>query len=204
MEWQVRPGLTPYDDALLDMEVRAAAIHEGTQAERVLLVEHPPLYTAGTSAKVEDLTDPGRFPVFQTGRGGQYTYHGPGQRTVYPAIDLTRRNRDVRAYVTDLENWIIAALSRFDIVGRAIPERVGVWVDTPAGEAKVAAIGVRVRKWVTLHGMAVNVAPDLSHYGGIVPCGLPDYPVTSLAALGTDATMADFDAALRDTCPFDD
>ncbi|MGB3723087.1 MAG: lipoyl(octanoyl) transferase LipB [Pacificimonas sp.] len=202
MEWQINPGVTPYEDALADMDARAAAIHAGDAPERVLLVEHPPLYTGGTSADAADLTDPGRFPVHDTGRGGQYTYHGPGQRVVYPAIDLTRRGRDVRAYVTALEDWIIASIARFGVTGRAIPQRVGVWVDTPSGEAKIAAIGVRVRKWITLHGMAINVAPDLSHYGGIVPCGLPDYPVTSLEALGIRASMSDLDAALREACPF--
>ncbi len=201
-EWQVWPGLTPYDVSLSDMEARAAAIHGGTASERILLVEHPPLYTGGTSANAADLTDPGRFPVYDTGRGGQYTYHGPGQRVVYPAVDLTKRDRDVRAYVTALEIWIIASIGRFGIAGRAIPGRVGVWVDTPAGEAKIAAIGVRVRKWITLHGLAINVAPDLSHYDGIVPCGLPDYPVTSLAALGIEAGLAQMDDALRATCPF--
>ncbi|MBV7255192.1 lipoyl(octanoyl) transferase LipB [Pacificimonas sp. WHA3] len=201
-EWQVREGLTPYQAALDEMDVQAAGIHDGSLEERVLLVEHPPLYTAGTSAKREDLTDPDRFPVYMTGRGGQYTYHGPGQRVVYPAIDLTRHGRDIRAYVARLEGWIIDALRTFGIHGRAIDGRVGVWVDTKSGEAKIAAIGVRVRKWVTLHGFAVNVTPDLSHYGGIVPCGLAEFPVTSLSALGIDADMKVFDAALRAARPF--
>ena len=201
MEWDVRPGLTPYPDALADMSARAAAIHEGTAGERILLVEHPPLYTSGTSAKADDLTDPTRFPVFHAGRGGEYTYHGPGQRVIYPSLDLKARGRDVRAYVAALEGWIIAALREFGVTGEVREGRVGVWVATAKGEAKIAAIGVRIRRWVTMHGAAINVAPDLSHYDGIVPCGLT-LPVTSLEALGVDTAMSSLDAALHRTSPF--
>ncbi|MEE4350402.1 MAG: lipoyl(octanoyl) transferase LipB [Pacificimonas sp.] len=200
IKWQVSEDLTPYPDAVASMENRATAVFHGSAPERIWLVEHPPLYTAGTSAKADDLLDP-RFPVFNSGRGGEYTYHGPGQRVVYPAVDLRVRGRDVRAYVQTLEQWIIAALAEFGISGEVRCGRIGVWVATPAGEAKIAAIGVRIRRWITLHGLSINVDPDLDHFGGIVPCGLP-YPVTSLAALGAQATMADVDAALRKTCPF--
>ena len=200
-EWIVAAGLTPYRQAVADMEARVEAIRRGEAPERIWLVEHPPIYTAGTSAGDADLVDPNRFPVFETGRGGQYTYHGPGQRVGYIMLDLNARGRDVRCFVDAVEHWIVDALASFGVTGFLAPRRVGVWVETPAGEAKVAAIGVRVRRWVTFHGFAVNIATDLSHYGGIVPCGLPDYPVTSLAALGVEATLADFDDRMRASLP---
>lgn len=200
-EWRVEPGLTDYAEALAAMETRVAAIRDGAAAEQIWLVEHPPVYTAGTSAIDSDLVDADRFPVFRTGRGGQYTYHGPGQRVGYVMLDLDRRGRDVRCFVDAIEEWIIAALAHFGVIAFKAEGRVGVWTATPAGEAKIGAIGVRVRRWVSFHGFAVNVAPDLSHFGGIVPCGLPDYPVTSLAALGIDASLADMDAALAATLP---
>jgi lipoyl(octanoyl) transferase len=177
------------------MEARAAAIRDGNAGELIWLVEHPPLYTAGTGANAVDLLTPDRFPVFATGRGGKYTYHGPGQRVVYVMLDLGARGRDVRAFVAALEGWIIAALAAQGIAARAITGKVGVWVETPAGTAKIAAIGVRVRRWVSFHGLSINVAPDLSHFSGIVPCGL-DEPVTSVAALGGSTRLADIDAAL--------
>lgn len=201
-EWRVEPGLTDYADAVAAMEARAAAIRSGTADERIWLVEHPPVYTGGTSATAAELLAPGRFPVFATGRGGRYTYHGPGQRVVYVMLDLDRRGRDLRGFITTLESWVIAALGDFGIAGRSIAGRVGVWTDTPAGEAKIAAIGVRVRRWVSYHGLAINVAPDLEHFAGIVPCGLAGYPVTSLAALGVAEDMAAVDAALRRHSPF--
>jgi lipoyl(octanoyl) transferase len=201
IEWRVAPGLTDYADAVAAMEARVAAIRDGSAPELIWLVEHPPLYTAGTSARRDDLIDPARFPVHAAGRGGQYTYHGPGQRVVYVMLDLNARGRDIRCFVAQLERWIIRTLARFDVAGRVVSGRVGVWVDTPAGEAKIAAIGVRVRRWVTLHGAAINVDPDLAHYGGIVPCGIADQGVTSLAALGKCATMADVDAALAAELP---
>ncbi len=194
-EWRVEPGLLDYPAAVAEMEARAAAIRDAGARELIWLVEHPPLYTAGTSAAESELIDANRFPVFPTGRGGRHTYHGPGQRVVYVLLDLDRRGRDVRRFVAALESWIIAALARFGIAGRIIPGKVGVWVDSPAGDAKIAAIGIRVRRWVSFHGMAINVAPDLDHFGGIVPCGLPD-PVTSIAALGAGADMAQLDTAL--------
>lgn len=202
IEWRVAPGPVAYPEALATMEDRATAIREGREGELVWMVEHPPLYTAGTSAAANELLTPGRFPVFRSGRGGRYTYHGPGQRVGYVMLDLEKRGRDVRAYVHALESWVIAALARFGIAARAAEGRIGIWVDTPSGgEAKIGAIGVRVRRWVTLHGFAVNVAPDLSHFGGIVPCGLAEYPVTSLAALGVTARLDDVDAALAATLP---
>lgn len=200
-EWRVEPGLTDYALALSQMEARVEAIQAGDAEELIWLVEHPPVYTAGTSAIETDLVEPERFPVFKTGRGGQYTYHGPGQRVGYVMLDLSRRGRDVRCFVDALEDWMIAALARFGVTAFKAEGRVGVWTHTPAGEAKIGAIGVRVRRWVSFHGFALNVAPDLSHFGGIVPCGLPDYPVTSLAALGIAATLADMDAALAATLP---
>jgi lipoyl(octanoyl) transferase len=190
------------------MEDRAAAIAEGRAAEAIWLLEHPPLYTAGASARPEDLTDPGRFPVHAVRRGGQYTYHGPGQRVVYVMLDLNRRGRDVRCFVRDLESWVIAALAEFGLRGEVRPGRVGVWVvrpDRPPGpggspaEAKIAAIGVKLRRWVSFHGLAINVEPDLSHYAGIVPCGIRDHGVTSLVDLGLPVTLADLDAALMRT-----
>jgi len=197
-EWAVSEGLTPYPDALAAMEARVAAIRAGTAAEQVWLVEHPPTYTAGTSATPQGLVDP-RFPVFRAGRGGQWTYHGPGQRTAYVMLDLGRRGRDVRVYVHALEEWLIRALDRFNVRGERREGRVGIWVaDRARGtEDKVAAIGVRVTRWVTWHGVALNVDPDLGHFGGIVPCGVSRHGVTSLHRLGVPATMEEADAALR-------
>ncbi|HYF06736.1 MAG TPA: lipoyl(octanoyl) transferase LipB [Acetobacteraceae bacterium] len=201
-EWVIAPGLTPYAEAVAAMEARVAAIRAGTAAERVWLVEHPPTYTAGTSARAEDLRE-ARFPVFSAGRGGQWTYHGPGQRTAYVMLDLTRghgtvRARDVRAYVHGLEEWMIRALDRFNIRGERREGRVGIWVaDRARGvEEKIGAIGVRVTRWVSWHGIALNVDPDLSHFGGIVPCGVQEHGVTSLHALGIPATMEEADSAL--------
>lgn len=200
-EWQTAPEPLPYPDAVAAMEERVAAIHAGTAPELVWLVEHPPLYTAGTSALAADLLDP-RFPVYPTGRGGQYTYHGPGQRVAYVMLDLKRRNPDVRAYVAALEEWVMRALASFGVTALRREGRVGLWVEMaryggfPGTEAKIAAIGVRVRRWVTYHGVSINLNPDLSHYSGIVPCGIAEHGVTSLAALGVQATMADLDAAL--------
>nr|WP_164156392.1 lipoyl(octanoyl) transferase LipB [Sandarakinorhabdus rubra] len=198
--WLVSPGLTAYPDALSHMEAIATGIRAGTEAEQVWLVEHPPLYTAGTSADPAELVDKARFAVFDAGRGGRYTYHGPGQRTVYVMLDLAARGRDVRAFVAALEQWIISVLADFGVAGRAIPGKVGVWVDSAEGAAKIAAIGVRVRRWVSLHGLAINVAPDLEHFAGIIPCGLPE-PVTSLAALGRAVTMPELDASLQRHLP---
>lgn len=179
------------------MEARATAIHAGGASERIWLIEHPPLYTAGTSAAPHELIDQ-RFPVYSAGRGGRYTYHGPGQRVVYVQLNLAQRGRDVRAYVSALERWTIRTLAVFGVMAWAVPGRVGIWTHGKDGnEAKIGAIGVRVRRWVTLHGLSVNVAPDLSHFQGIVPCGLPEFGVTSLHDLGVNISMADFDAALQ-------
>lgn len=208
VEWTHLPGLSPYADTLAAMEARAAAIAAGTAPEAVWLLEHPPLYTAGTSAKVEDLTDPDRFPVFQTGRGGQYTYHGPGQRVAYVMMDLNTRTPDVRCFVRAMENWVIAALAEFNVRGEIRQGRVGVWVPRPdkprqadgsMAEDKIAAIGVKLRKWVSFHGLSINVEPDLTHFSGIVPCGIRDHGVTSLVDLGLPVTLADVDAALMAT-----
>jgi lipoyl(octanoyl) transferase len=196
-EWVVRPGLLPYPEAVAFMEARAAEIAAGRAPEMVWLVEHPPIYTAGTSANDSDLLD-ARFPVFKTGRGGQFTYHGPGQRVVYLMLDLKRRKPDARAYVRDLEEWLIRALAQFGVRGERRPDRVGIWVDRGAGrEDKIGAIGVRIRHWVTFHGVALNVNPDLSHFSGIVPCGVRGHGVTSLADLGVQASLNELDAALR-------
>jgi lipoyl(octanoyl) transferase len=193
----VAEGLTPYPEALAAMEGRVSAIRAGEAGELVWLVEHPPTYTAGTSAGAADLLDP-RFPVFQAGRGGQWTYHGPGQRTGYVMLDLAKRGRDVRAYVHGLEEWVICALWRFNVKGERREGRVGIWVEDKARgtEDKIGAIGVRVTRWVSWHGIALNVDPDLSHFGGIVPCGISQYGVTSLHRLGIPATMEEADAAL--------
>ncbi len=203
-EWRTAPGLTPYPEAIAAMQARTAGIRAGTAGELVWLVEHPPLYTAGTSARADDLRAPGRFPTYEAGRGGQWTYHGPGQRTAYVMLDLARRHggvrpRDLRSYVGGLEAWLIAALARLGVRGETRPGRIGIWVaDAPSGsEAKIAAIGVRVTRWVSWHGVALNVAPDLGHFAGIVPCGIADHGVTSLAALGIAATLTEADAALR-------
>jgi lipoyl(octanoyl) transferase len=193
LEWVVAPSPVPYEAALEAMEARAAAIAAGEAPECAWLLEHPPLYTAGTSAVEEELLDPGRLPVFKTGRGGRYTYHGPGQRIAYVMLDLTSRSRDVRAYVTALETWLIATLARLGVEGERRPGAVGIFV----GDAKIASIGVRVRRWVTLHGVSLNVDPDLAHFSGIVPCGLHGTQVTSLAALGAETDMARVDDALR-------
>jgi lipoyl(octanoyl) transferase len=196
-EWMITEGLTPYPEALAAMEARVAAIRAGTAGELVWLVEHPPSYTAGTSATPEGLVDP-RFPVFQAGRGGQWTYHGPGQRTAYVMLDLAQRGRDVRAYVHALEEWMIRALDRFNVKGERREGRVGIWVADPArgSEDKIGAIGVRVTRWVSWHGIALNVDPDLGHFGGIIPCGISGHGVTSLHRLGVPATMEEADAAL--------
>lgn len=197
VEWVVSDGLVAYPEALAAMEARAAAIAEGTAPECVWLLEHPPLYTAGTSAKPEDLVD-ARFPVYETGRGGQFTYHGPGQRVAYAMLDLKRRSPDVRRYVSALEAWIIGTLSAFNVTGERREDRVGVWVRRKGGgEDKIAAIGIRVRRWVTFHGISLNVEPDLSHFGGIVPCGVREHGVTSLADLGLPVSMAEVDAVMR-------
>lgn len=201
IDWVAEPGLTDYSRALEWMERHADAIRADHARERIWLVEHPPVYTAGTSARAADLIDPGRFPVVNAGRGGQYTYHGPGQRVGYVMLDLEKRGRDIRRFVHSLEQWIAEALKAFDISAFAVEGRVGLWVETPAGQAKIAAIGIRVRRWVTYHGFAVNIAPSLEHFDGIVPCGLPDYPVTSIAAMGRNATLADLDDSLRATLP---
>lgn len=199
-EWSVSPGLVPYPDAVRAMEEAVPAIAHGTAPERVWLLEHPPLYTAGTSSKEGDLLEP-RFPVFRTGRGGQYTYHGPGQRVAYVMLDLGRRDRrDVRVFVRDLEEWLIHALARLGVKGERRSGRVGIWVARRDGrEDKIAAIGVRLKQWVSYHGISLNVSPDLSHYAGIVPCGISEQAlgVTSLAALGISASMADTDDALK-------
>lgn len=201
MEWKITADLVPYPDALATMAERVTALQNGTAEELTWLVEHPPLYTAGTSAKGADLLASRGFPVYETGRGGQYTYHGPGQRVAYVMRDLKRHagaaGPDLRAYVKDLERWIILTLAEFGVEGFLAEGRIGVWVKTPAGEAKIAALGVRVQKWVTSHGIALNVAPDLSHYAGIVPCGIREFGVTSLAAMGVDASMDAVDTVLR-------
>jgi lipoyl(octanoyl) transferase len=203
VEWAVSPGLTPYEEAVAFMEARAAAIAAGEAPELVWLVEHPPLYSAGVSAKSGDLRDPERFPVFKSGRGGQFTYHGPGQRVAYVMLDLRRRGRDVGAFIQNLEHWIIGALAQFNLKGHVRPGLVGVWLERPKergdGADKIAAIGVRLRRWISFHGIALNVEPDLEHFSGITPCGVTDplLGVTSLVDQGRPVTMADADAALK-------
>ena len=208
VEWIITPGLTDYNEATAFMEARAEAIARGEARECIWLVEHPPLYTAGTSARPADLTDPDRFPVYDSKRGGQYTYHGPGQRVVYVMLDVGRRGRDVRRFVEQLEAWVIATLDEFNLRGEIRPGRVGVWIartDKPLGpngqppEDKIAAIGIRLRKWVSFHGISINVEPDLDHFTGIVPCGISDHGVTSLVDMGLPVTMGDVDTALRRT-----
>ena len=208
VEWITSKGLTPYPDALRIMEDRANAIAAGEANEAIWLVEHPPLYTAGTSAKSADLIDPDRFPVFEARRGGEYTYHGPGQRVAYVMLDVGKRGHDVRRFVKQLEGWVIAALSEFNVDGEIRDGRVGVWVPRPdkplmpdgsVAEDKIAALGIRLRKWVSFHGLSINVEPDLDHFGGIVPCGISDHGVTSLVDLGLPVTMDDVDVALRKT-----
>jgi lipoyl(octanoyl) transferase len=202
VEWRISDGLVAYPEAVGTMEARVAAIRAGTAPELVWLLEHPPLYTAGTSARPADLLQPERFPVYASGRGGQYTYHGPGQRVAYVLLDLRRRGPDLRRYVHDLEEWIIRALADFDVRGERRDGRIGIWVARPAGrEDKIAAVGVRVRHWVTFHGVAINVNPDLRHFSGIVPCGIESGPdsrfgVTSLHDLGRRVSLAEFDCAL--------
>jgi len=209
IEWQHLPGLAPYQATVAAMEARVAAIAAGTAPEAIWLLEHPPLYTSGTSARPGDLTDPHRFAVHAAGRGGQYTYHGPGQRVIYCMLDLNHRGRDVRCFVRDLERWVILTLAEFNVVGEVRPGRVGVWVTRPdrpgpggqPAEDKIAAIGVKLRRWISFHGISINVEPDLSHFDGIVPCGIRDHGVTSLVDLGLPVTLADLDAALLATFP---
>ena len=206
MEWITTDGLTDYEEALAFMENRVAGIINGAAAECVWLLEHPPLYTSGTSAKAVDLVDPNRFPVYDARRGGEYTYHGPGQRVVYVMLDVGKRGRDVRKFVKDLEHWIIATLDTFNVKGEIRDGRVGVWVqrhdkplqaDGSVAEDKIAALGIRLRKWVSFHGLSINVEPDLTHFDGIVPCGIRDHGVTSLVDLGLPVSMADLDVALK-------
>jgi lipoyl(octanoyl) transferase len=199
--WAVSKGFVAYPEAVAAMEDRAARIADGTAGELIWLLEHPPLYTAGVSAKPDDLLQPDRFPVFQSGRGGQFTYHGPGQRVAYVMLDLTQRGRDVRAFVAALEAWIIGSLARFNVEGQIRDGRVGVWVErrapgVPLREDKIAAIGVKLRRWASFHGVALNVEPDLTHFAGIVPCGVSEFGVTSLVDLGLPVTLDDADAAL--------
>ncbi len=198
VEWLTETRAIDFPDALSRMDVRASAIAGGNAAEQIWLIEHPPLYTAGTSADVAELLDP-RFPVFTAGRGGRYTYHGPGQRVGYVMLNLAQRGRDVRCYVHALEGWVIAALAHINIEAWRAPGRIGIWTMDGDQEAKIGAIGVRIRRWVSFHGFSINVDPDLSHFDGIVPCGLPDFAVTSIRALGHDADMAALDAALLAT-----
>lgn len=208
IEWITSTSLVSYEAACTEMERRVAGIIDGSMNEAIWLLEHPPLYTAGTSADPSDLTDPNRFDVFESKRGGQYTYHGPGQRVIYTMLDVNKRGRDVRAYVQSLEAWVIDALSEFNVTGHIRDGRVGVWVERPEKplgpngamtEDKVAAIGIRLRKWISFHGISINVEPDLSHFNGIVPCGITDHGVTSLVDLGLPVTMEDLDVALRKT-----
>ncbi|MCK0094056.1 lipoyl(octanoyl) transferase LipB [Yoonia sp. F2084L] len=206
VEWITTNGLTDYEEALSFMESRVAGIVDGTADECIWLLEHPPLYTAGTSAKPEDLVDADRFPVYEARRGGEYTYHGPGQRVAYVMLDVGKRGHDVRQFVKDLENWVIATLDRFNVKGEIREGRVGVWVGRPdkplnpdgsQAEDKIAALGIRLRKWVSFHGLSINVEPDLSHFDGIVPCGIREHGVTSLVDLGLPVTMDDLDVALK-------
>jgi lipoyl(octanoyl) transferase len=210
VKWITSTGLTPYETAVTEMEMRAAAIRAGTASEAIWLVEHPPLYTAGTSANSKDLTDPDRFPVHQSKRGGQYTYHGPGQRVAYVMLDVGARGQDVRLFVRQIEDWIIATLHQFNVNGERRTGRVGVWVvrpDLPPNpdgsprEGKIAALGIRLRKWVSFHGLSINVEPDLTHFDGIVPCGIREHGMTSLVDLGLPVTMDDVDVALKKTFP---
>lgn len=201
IEWRVSEGLVPYEQALADMEARAAAVRDSSAPERVWLLEHPPLFTAGTSADPAELFNPQGFPVHQAGRGGRYTYHGPGQRVGYLTLDLARRGRDIRCFVHALEGWVIDSMAELGVSAHRSPGRIGIWIGEGADEAKIGAIGVRVKRWVTLHGFSINVAPDLSHFGGIVPCGIATHGVTSLRALGVAATMADLDRAIAAKLP---
>lgn len=201
IEWRISDGLTPYAEALAEMEARAVAVRAGTARELVWLLEHPPLYTAGTSADPAELTNLLDLPVYDAGRGGRYTYHGPGQRVVYLILDLDVRGRDLRRYVHGLEGWMIAALADLEVVARREPGRIGIWTGTGAAEAKIGAIGVRVKRWVTMHGLSINVAPDLAHFAGIVPCGIAEFGVTSLAALGKETRVSGLDVALERSFP---
>ena len=201
IEWKFSDGLVPYEVALSEMEARAAAVRAGAASELIWLLEHPPLFTAGTSSDPAELFNPLGFPVYQAGRGGRYTYHGPGQRVGYLVLDLEKRGRDIRCFVHSLEGWMIAALSDLGVEARREPGRIGIWTGYGATEAKIGAIGVRVKRWVTLHGFSINVDPDLSHFGGIVPCGISEFGVTSLAALGGDRSMDRLDAALEARFP---
>ena len=197
IEWRVSDGLVPYADALAFMEQRAAAIRAGTAGECVWLLEHPPLFTAGTSADASELINPLDLPVHVAGRGGRYTYHGPGQRVGYLMLDLDRRGKDIRRFVFALEGWIIATLANLGVSAHRSPGRIGIWVGDGPAEAKIAALGLRVKRWVTLHGFSINVAPDLAHYGGIIPCGISEFGVTSLSAAGKEIAMAGVDQALK-------
>jgi lipoyl(octanoyl) transferase len=197
IEWRVSAAPVPYADALAAMERRAAAVREGTERELVWLLEHPPLFTAGTSADPTELTNPEGFPVFEAGRGGRYTYHGPGQRVGYVVLDLERRGKDIRRFVHGLEGWMIAALGELGVDAHRAPERIGIWVGEGRQEAKIGALGVRVKRWVTLHGFAINVAPDLAHFAGIIPCGISEFGVTSLAELGKQMPLTRVDCALE-------
>jgi lipoyl(octanoyl) transferase len=197
IEWRISAAPVAYPDALAFMEQRAAAIRAGDARECVWLLEHPPLFTAGTSAEPAELTNPLGFPVFQAGRGGRYTYHGPGQRVGYVMLDLEKRGKDIRCFVHSLEQWMIDALARFGVNAHRSDGRIGIWVGAGPGEAKIGALGVRVKRWVTLHGFAINVDPDLGHFSGIVPCGISEFGVTSLAGLGKQTPMAAVDAALK-------
>jgi len=201
VEWKVSEALVPYEAALADMEARAAAVQAGDLPERIWLLEHPPLFTAGTSADPAELFNPQGFPVFDAGRGGRYTYHGPGQRVGYLTLNLARRGKDIRCFVHALEGWVIDSLGALGVSAHRSPGRIGIWAGEGAAEAKIGAIGVRVKRWVTLHGFSVNISPDLSHFGGIVPCGIATHGVTSLQALGIGGTMADLDVALAQNFP---
>ncbi|HLL58846.1 MAG TPA: lipoyl(octanoyl) transferase LipB [Allosphingosinicella sp.] len=197
IEWRHSPGLTPYPEALAEMERRVEQVQAGTAPELIWLLEHPPLYTAGTSADPAELFNPQGFPVFEAGRGGRYTYHGPGQRVGYLMLDLNKRGRDIRNFVHSLEGWLIAALEELGVHAYRAPGRIGIWIRQENSEAKVGAIGVRVRKWVTMHGFSINISPELSHFSGIVPCGIAEFPVTSLGEMGVSNGQERFDLALR-------
>jgi lipoyl(octanoyl) transferase len=197
VEWRVSPGLTPYPEALAEMERRLEEVQSGAAPELVWLLEHPPLYTAGTSADSAELFNPENFPVYEAGRGGRYTYHGPGQRVGYLILDLNKRGRDIRRFIHSLEDWLIGALAELGVAAHAVPDRVGIWVRRGNSEAKVGAIGIRVRRWITMHGFAVNISPELSHFSGIVPCGIGEFPVTSLGEMGVSGGQERFDLALR-------
>ena len=201
IEWRVSDSPVSYEEALAFMEQRAAAIREGSARECIWLLEHPPLFTAGTSADPAELTNPQDFPVYEAGRGGRYTYHGPGQRVGYVMLDLEKRGKDIRCFVHSLEQWMIDALAELGVSAHRAAGRIGIWVGEGAGEAKIGALGVRVKRWVTLHGFAINVAPDLSHFGGIVPCGIAEFGVASLAELGKQMPLAAVDAALKQCFP---